>query len=54
MAPKILLMYVDNKGIRLCEELVQEFEKFVIPGADLDFLPLLYSLDCPWNRKQAT
>jgi len=49
MAAKILLMYVDNKGIRHCEKLVQELEKFVkmIPGADLHFLQILYNLDCP-------
>jgi len=39
-------MYVVNSGIRHdCEELVQEFEKFVMmamnPGADLDSLPIL-------------
>jgi len=42
----ILVMYVVNSGIRHdCEELVQEFEKFVMmamnPGADLDSLPIL-------------
>jgi len=43
-------MYVDNSGIRQnCEELGQEFEKFVVmamnPGADLDSLPILDNPD---------
>jgi len=43
-------MYVDNKGIRHnCEELAQEFEKFVVmamkPGADLDSLSILDNPD---------
>jgi len=43
-------MYVDNNGIRYnCEELGQEFEKFVVmamkPGTDLDSLPILDNLD---------
>jgi len=43
-------MYVDNSGIRhKCEELGQEFEKFVVmamkPGADLDSLPILDNPD---------
>jgi len=46
----ILVMYVDNNCIRLnCEELGQEFEKFVVmamePGADLDSLPILDNPD---------
>jgi len=43
-------MYVDNSGIpHNCEELGQEFEKFVVmainPGADLDSLPILDNPD---------
>jgi len=43
-------MYFDNNGIRdNCEELGQEFEKFVAmainPGADLDSLPILDNPD---------
>ena len=43
-------MYVDNNGIwHNCEELGQEFEKFVVmtmkPGADLDSLPILDNPD---------
>ena len=46
VAVMILLMYVDNNGIRHnCKESGQEFEKFVMmamnPGADLDSLPIL-------------
>jgi len=46
----ILVMYVDNSAIRHnCEELGQEFEKFVVmtinPGADLDSLPILDNTD---------
>jgi len=46
----ILVMYVDNSGIRHnCEELGQEFEKFVVmainPGADLDSLSILDNPD---------
>jgi len=46
VAVMILLMYVDNNGIRHnCKESGQEFEKFVVmamnPGADLDSLPIL-------------
>ena len=50
VAVLILVMYVDNSGIRHnCEELAQEFEKFVVmainPGADLDSLPILDNPD---------
>ena len=50
MAALILEMHVDNSGIRHnCEELGQEFEKFVVmamkPGADLDSLPILDNPD---------
>jgi len=43
-------MYVDNGSIQHnCEELGQEFEKFVLramnPGADLDFLPIFDNPD---------
>jgi len=43
-------MYVDNKSIGYnCEELGQEFEKFVVmamkPGANLDSLPILDNPD---------
>ena len=46
----ILVMYVDNNGIRHnCEELGQEFQKFVVmamkPGADLHSLPILDNPD---------
>jgi len=46
----ILVRYVDNSGIRHnCEELEQEFEKFVVMamkrGADLDSLPILDNPD---------
>jgi len=46
----ILVMYVDNNSIRHnCEELGQEFEKFVVmainPGADLESLPILDNPD---------
>jgi len=50
VAVLILVMYVDNSGIRHnCEELGQEFEKFVVmamkPDADLDSLPILDNPD---------
>jgi len=50
VAAMILVMYVDNNGIRHnCEELGQKFEKFVVkamnPGADLDSLPILDNPD---------
>jgi len=46
MAAMILVIYVDNNGIRHnCQELVQEFEKSVVmamnPGANFDSLPIL-------------
>jgi len=46
----ILVMYVDNNGIRHhCEDLGQEFEKFVVmamkPGADFNSLPILDNPD---------
>jgi len=46
VAVTILVMYADNDGIRhKCEELVQEFERYVVmsmnPDADLDSLPFL-------------
>ena len=48
--PVAVLILVDNSGIRHnCEELGQEFEKFVVmamkPGADLDSLLILDNPD---------
>ena len=50
MAVLILVMYVDNSGIRHnCEELGQEFEKFVVmalnQGADLNSLHIFENPD---------
>jgi len=50
VAVMILVMYVDNSGIRhSCEELGSEFERFVVmamnPGANLDSLPIFDNPD---------
>jgi len=50
VAVMILVMCVDNNGIQHnCEELMQEFEKFVVMamnlGADFDSLPILDNPD---------